>query len=219
MEIIVYTPENEIQDEVEIISQLLDLGPHHLYIRKPHLDDFSLVDYMEKFDPKYYPKMISTSLIITKEFELEGYHFTREILQKNEKYNEKILEWLHSNNKISSVSAHSTDEIKKHAGKYKHIIVSSVFKSISKENHEYNWDYEELKNEISILRTNSTFNIQHSTLFAVGGVDTDKISTIKEMHFEGFGLLGALWNEPENAINKFKAMIQMNILDPESSSG
>ncbi|MDB5226273.1 MAG: thiamine phosphate synthase [Bacteroidota bacterium] len=207
MKIIIYTPEIEIPDEVEIISQLLDLGACHLHIRKPHLDDFSLVDYMEKFDPKYYPKMISTSLIITKEFELEGYHFTREAMQKNEKYNDKILEWLHANNKISSVSAHSEEEIKRYAGKFKHIIVSPVFKSISKAEHQKKWNYDNLRNTIYEIRSHSTFNIQHSTLFSVGGMDIDKIEKIKKMHFDGFGLLGALWKNPEISIEKFKTII------------
>ena len=133
MKTILYTSPAETPHEIEIIIQSLDAGIDYLYIRKPELDDFSLVDFVEKIPEAYWSKCISTSLIITKEFNLGGYHFTSAILQKNELYNDKVLSWLHENNKISSVSAHNIDELKRHVGKFKHVIVSPLFKSISKE--------------------------------------------------------------------------------------
>ena len=107
MQTIIYTPPNNLENEIEIISQLLDNGADYLYIYKPELDDFSLVDFVESIPERYWKQCISTSLIITKEFDLGGYHFTRDIVQKNELYNEKILNWLSETNKISSVTAHN----------------------------------------------------------------------------------------------------------------
>ncbi|MDB5228509.1 MAG: thiamine monophosphate synthase, partial [Bacteroidota bacterium] len=141
----------------------------------------------------------------------EGYHFTKEALQKNDKYNDKIIDWLHANKKVSSISAHTVEEIKNYAGKFNHVIVSPVFKSISKKN-SYDWDFQELKKMFTDHRSQitkykgdpSTVNCE---LFAVGGIDLDKIEKIKEMHFDGFGLLGALWKNPEIAIEKFKTII------------
>jgi thiamine-phosphate pyrophosphorylase len=192
MQTIIYTPANNIENEIEIISQLLDNGADYLYIYKPELDDFSLVDFVETIPERYWKQCISTSLIITKEFDLGGYHFTRDIVQKNELYNEKILNWLSETNKISSVTAHSIDELKKYAVNFKHVIVSPIFPSISKENHSYDWDLEELKLTTHDSRLTTK-------LFAVGGVDETKISTVKNLNFDGIGLLGALWKEPENA--------------------
>ena len=118
MQTIIYTPANNIENEIEIISQLLDNGADYLYLYKPELDDYSLVDFVESIPEKYWKKCVSTSLIITKEFDLGGYHFIREVIQKNELYNEKILSWLKETNKISSVTAHSIDEIKKYSGMF-----------------------------------------------------------------------------------------------------
>jgi thiamine-phosphate pyrophosphorylase len=111
----------------------------------------------------------------------------------------KILKWLSETNKISSVTAHSIDELKKYADRFKHVIVSPIFPSISKENHSYDWNYEELRIMISDLRINSQISNLKSQIFAVGGVDETKISTVKNLNFDGIGLLGALWKEPENA--------------------
>jgi len=199
MKTIIYTPPNNLENEIEIISQLLDNGADYLYIYKPELDDFSLVDFVETIPEKYWKQCISTSLIITKEFDLGGYHFTRDIVQKNELYNEKILKWLSETNKISSVTAHSIDELKKYADRFKHVIVSPIFPSISKENHSYDWNYKELRIMISDLRIKSQISNLKSQIFAVGGVEETKISTVKNLNFDGIGLLGALWKEPENA--------------------
>jgi thiamine-phosphate pyrophosphorylase len=203
MKTIIYTPPNNLENEIEIISQLLDNGADYLYIYKPELDDYSLVDFVETIPEKYWKQCISTSLIITKEFDLGGYHFTRDIVQKNELYNEKILNWLSETNKISSVTAHSIDELKKYADRFKHVIVSPIFPSISKENHSYDWDFVELKSFI-----NSRLSTVDCKLFAVGGVDETKISIVKNLNFDGIGLLGALWKEPENACSVMLNLFQ-----------
>lgn len=202
MKTIIYTPEVEVQNEIEIITQLLDAGADFLYIRKPELDDFSLVDFVEKIPEQYWKQCICTSMIITKEFNLGGYHFTRDIIQKNTNYNDKVLEWLHGNNKISSVSAHSINDIKNYSERFKHVIVSPLFPSISKENHSYDWDFNDLQLTINDARLKSQ-------LFAVGGVDTSKIETVKNLNFNGVGLLGAIWQDSGNEINNFNKMLHL----------
>jgi thiamine-phosphate pyrophosphorylase len=202
MQTILYTPAQNLENEVDVIIQLLDNGIDHLYIYKPELDDFSLVDFVESIPEKYWKKCVSTSLIITKEFDLGGYHFTRDIVQKNELYNEKILAWLKEKNKISSVTAHSIEELKKYEVNFNHVIVSPLFPSISKENYSYNWNIEELKITINSRPTSS-----NSRLFAVGGIDENKIGAVKNLNFDGVGLLGTIWNN-DNPFEQFKKIIQ-----------
>jgi thiamine-phosphate pyrophosphorylase len=213
MQTIIYTPANNVENEIEIISQLLDAGADYLYIRKPELDDYSLVDYVEKIPEQYWKKCIATSMIIVKEFNLGGYHFTRDIVQKNELYNDKVLNWLHTNDKISSVSAHSTEEIEKYAGKFRHVIVSPLFKSISKDNHQYDWDCNDLRLTINDVRLKSQISSEASELksqiFAVGGIDLSKIETVKNLNFDGVGLLGALWKDPGNATTNFNKILHV----------
>jgi len=204
MQIVLYTAPTEIDNEIEIISTLFENGIDYLYLRKPELDDFSLVDFVEQIPEKYWSKCIATSLIITKEFDLAGYHFTQESLQKNTNYNQKILEWLHGNNKISSASAHSIEELNRHAGQFKHVMVAPLFPSISKENHFYNWDFETLSKQIATHKSQNTT----SRFFAVGGVDATKINEIQTLNFDGIGLLGAIWNSPANATENFNNLLQ-----------
>lgn len=204
MQIILYTAPVDIENEIEIIQNTLDAGVDYLYIRKPELDDFSLVDFVEKIPEKYWNKCISSSLIITKEFNLGGYHFTRDIIEKNEKYNDKVLEWLHTNNKISSVSAHNENEILIYSNKFNHVIVSPIFKSISKQNYSYEWNFDELKQNIATIKMRKN-NIQ---LFAVGGIDINNITLVKQLGFNGVGLLGAIWNASFKAQNELISIIE-----------
>ncbi len=208
MKTIIYTPANNIENEVEIISELLDNGADYLYIYKPELDDYSIVDFVETMPEKYWKKCISTSLIITKEFDLGGYHFTRDIVQKNKKYNEKILAWLKETNKTSSVTAHSIEELEKYAGTFNHVIVSPIFPSISKENHSYDWNMEELRIMNYELRIKSQISNLKSQIFAVGGVDINKIDVVKNLNFDGVGLLGAIWIDAESAISNFNQILE-----------
>lgn len=204
MQIILYTAPVDIENEIEIIQNTLDAGVDYLYIRKPELDDFSLVDFVEKIPEKYWNKCISSSLIITKEFNLGGYHFTRDIIEKNEKYNDKVLEWLHTNNKICSVSAHNENEILTYSNKSNHVIVSPIFKSISKQNYSYEWNFDELKQNIATIKIRKN-NIQ---LFAVGGIDINNITLVKQLGFNGVGLLGAIWNASFKAQNELISIIE-----------
>lgn len=203
MKTILYTPEQVVENEIDKISQLLEAGADYLYIRKPELDDFSLVDYVETIPERYWKQCISTSLIITKEFNLGGYHFTRDIIQRNVSYNDKVLDWLHENDKISSVSAHSTEELKDYAGKFRHVIVSPLFISISKENHRHDWDYERLQLFLKDCHGSLTL----TAYFAVGGIDLSNTGMVKNLNFDGIGLLGALWKEPDNALSNFNKIL------------
>jgi thiamine-phosphate pyrophosphorylase len=208
MKTIVYTPANNIENETDIIVQLMKEGADYLYIYKPELDDYSLVDFVETIPEQYWKQCISTSLIITKEFDLGGYHFTRDIVQKNELYNEKILAWLRETNKVSSVTAHSIEELKKYTGTFDHVIVSPIFPSISKDNYSYDWNMEELRIKNYDFRIKSQISNLKSQIFAVGGVDADKIETVRYLNFDGIGLLGALWKEPGNAVNNLNQILE-----------
>jgi thiamine-phosphate pyrophosphorylase len=111
---------------------------------------------------------------------------------------------LHDNNKITSVSAHTLEEIKTHCMNNNHVIVSPVFPSISKENHVVKWDKVALQDEL-IKYQNQT------TIYAVGGIDVTTIIEAKKMGFLHFGLLGALWKNPVTAVESFRK-IKNNVL-------
>ncbi|MCB9034921.1 MAG: thiamine phosphate synthase [Chitinophagales bacterium] len=196
MDFIIYTASDNFDGEIDVLTQLLEYPNTYLYIRKPELDDFSLVDFVEQIPEKYWQQCVTTSLIITKEFDLAGYHFTRDILSKNTNYNQKVIDWLHQNHKISSASAHDIATLQQYKSQFKHLILSPFFPSISKVNHQNNWNMTQIKDELLTERT--------SKIFAVGGIQADNINQIKSYNINGIGLLGTLWQDNNKAIEHFQ---------------
>jgi thiamine-phosphate pyrophosphorylase len=45
-------------------------------------------------------------------------------------------------------------------------------------------------------------------VLALGGIDDTNISRLREWGFTGAALLGAIWKEPANAINRFKNILE-----------
>ncbi|HMU97411.1 MAG TPA: hypothetical protein PLC61_03665 [Chitinophagales bacterium] len=122
MKTVLFTAPIETENEVMLLIELLELGLDYLYIYKPALDDFSLVDFVEKIPEKYWKQCISNSLIITKEFDFAGYYFTPDILQKNELYNQKIFDWLKQKNKICATAIAQPNAIA-NPNQFQHIFV------------------------------------------------------------------------------------------------
>ena len=123
MKTVLFTAPIETENEVMLLIELLELGLDYLYIYKRALDDFSLVDFVEKIPEKYWKQCISNSLIITKEFDFAGYYFTPDILQKNELYNQKIFDWLKQNNKISATTISQPNKLS-NSNSFEHIFIS-----------------------------------------------------------------------------------------------
>ena len=48
-----------------------------------------------------------------------------------------------------------------------------------------------------------------SQIFAVGGIDLSKIETVKNLNFDGVGLLGVLWKDPGNATTNFNKILHV----------
>ena len=113
------------------------------------------------------------------------------IKQIPEKHHNRVV--LHA--KIPSF--HSLKEIEEYQGKYNYALLSPIFDSISKIGYKSNFDLQEVK----------SFLQRRRNIIALGGVDEDKIETVRELGFAGVALLGAIW-QSENPIEKFKRILR-----------
>jgi len=180
MKITLHTSPVETENELCLISELFEAGLDYLYIQKPDLDDFSLVDFTEQIPEKYWEKCIASSLIITKEFDLAGYHFTQDIISKNNLYNQKILDWLHQNNKISSVTANSVKDLQEYIKSFKQIL---------------------LLPSISVQK-----NLNYSGSFILSAKDNKiNFKTVLKQNYNGIDISDILWqhDNSQDAISQF----------------
>jgi thiamine-phosphate pyrophosphorylase len=111
----------------------------------------------------------------------------------------QYVEGIHESNrhKVSlhsdQLKFHSLEEIEQYSVQYDYAFLSPIFNSISKKGYNSPFDLEVVKDFLQ--------NRQEK-IIALGGVDDDKIETVKTTGFDGVALLGAIW-ESEDPIGKF----------------
>jgi|SRR3972149_5782798 len=87
---------------------------------------------------------------------------------------------------------HSLQELNSCKKEYEYAFLSPIFDSISKENYKSKLDLSELEQIV-----------EGKKIIALGGIDEDKIETVREIGFFGVAVLGAIW-QSENPVGKFK---------------
>lgn len=113
------------------------------------------------------------------------------IQQISVEYRNSIV--LHSN----YLKFHSLIELEDCKEKYDYAFLSPIFDSISKVGYKSNFDLRVLSRFFSGMKN------RNEKIIALGGIDEDKIDTVKDLGFSGIALLGAIWQN-ENPVEKFK---------------
>lgn len=112
---------------------------------------------------------------------------------------EKYVESIHENHraKVSlhtdQLKFHSLEEIVQYARPYDYAFLSPIFNSISKKGYYSPFDLEVVKDFL---------HNRPEKLIALGGIDEDKVETVKATGFGGAALLGAIW-QSEDPVAKF----------------
>ena len=188
MIIVISNPE-PILNEQAVIHQLFDEGLEIFHIRKKDFSESEMRKFIEQIPEKYFNRIVLHS----------HYHLADE-------YNLKGIHVPVSNNNARScgtlsVSFHSMNEIEKFDAKFDYGFLSPLFDSISKEGYKSSFNLTEVKEFFRTYPLGRTG--EGLFLIALGGIDEDKIDSIKELGFSGIALLGAVW-QSENPLEKFK---------------
>lgn len=181
MIIVISNPE-PLRDEHEIIRQLFDEGLEIFHLRKKEYTGYEMKLFIENIPKKYFKKIVLHS----------HYHLAEE-------YNLKGIHVPHTFNGetfggIVSISFHTTDEIQKTNIPFDYGFLSPIFNSISKKRYKSSFDLNNIK---------QFMENRNEKIVALGGIDEDKIETVKGLGFSGIALLGAVWYS-ENPAGKYK---------------
>ena len=188
MQIIVLTPDNLINHEIDTINMLLDNGLEKIHIRKP---SFTLKEYREyilKIKKEYYSKIVlHGGFDLVKEFEIGGIHLNSVARKDGNIYNTI------SNNKNITISAstHSWNEIVEEKKRFDYLFISPVFDSISKEGYTASID---LNGAVALKQKLTKNNLYCPKIIGLGGVNVPHIPILKQFKFDGAAVYGAIWN-------------------------
>jgi len=174
-----------IKDEHEIIRQIFDEGLEVFHLRKKEYPESKLRAFIENIPAKYREKIVLHSHYhLATEYGLKGIHVSPA-------FSGKIPYG------TLSVSFHTVDEIRKIGIPFDYGFLSPVFDSISKEGYQSRFSLDEVKQFLEHRK---------EKIIALGGIDEDKIETVKNLGFSGIALLGAIWQSehPADKFNRIK---------------
>ncbi len=192
--IIVITPEEFIQNEVEIINGLFQEGLDLLHVRKPFTNLEKMADFIQKINSEFYHQLVLLSHYdLAKDFNVSRFHF-REIDRQKGLF--KTFK-----NKIISTSVHDIESFNELNDDWEYAFISPVFPSISKKG------YGENSTILSDIKKRTHSNVK---LMALGGINEKNINKAFENKIDGVALLGAIW-ESDEPLNVFKKCRQ-NVL-------
>ncbi len=192
--IIVITPEEFVQNEVEIINELFQEGLDLFHVRKPFTNSEKMADFIQKINSEFYHQLVLHSHYdLAENFNISRFHF-REIDRQNGLYKNFI-------NKTISTSVHDIKTFNELNNDWEYAFISPVFPSISKKG------YGENSTILSDIKKRTHSNVK---LMALGGINENNIQEVFDSEVDGVALLGAIWKSDE-PLNVFKKCRQ-NVL-------
>ena len=190
--LIVISPEHKVADEAQMLSQLFEYGLNYFHLRKYNLSEAGIITFINSIPAIFHNRIVlHSNFNLLEKFELKGIHLNEENRSKADNFEHK---------KIISTSFHSLEEIENNKYKYEYIFLSPVFDSISKPNYKSKFDLRMVEDRFRLWKKE---NREVCGVIALGGVEKNNISAIKQAGFAGAALLGTVW-ESKDPVKAFK---------------
>lgn len=200
MDVSVFSWPGHLKGEIAVLKGLFQAGLGTFHFRK---QDWSYSDchhYLTYFSDLEVKKIIlHQHFELRQKFPVKGIHFSsyQPVAKNREVFQDQSL--------LFSTSIHRLNQFVTLERGFSMVYISPIFDSISKSNHFGNFDGEDIKSFLDTTPNSIDF-------YALGGIDINKIKTLKTMGFDGAGLLGSIWeNFNNNGYKKtlayFKALL------------
>lgn len=214
---IITSPER-LHEEERVIAALLSAGTSRVLLRKPDWTTEEYAALLDTIHPDCYDRiLIRDQPLLAEQYGLAGTHWsgaaravyeTQLCHQDNAAVPKNSITpatksiWKNISNEAlnvlltNSTGIHSASEIASTHIRYSTLLLSPVFNSISKPGYAG--------------RTEGMLtNKDHRPVLALGGVDHTNIILLKQWHFDGAALLGAIWKTPAKAVENYYRIQQL----------
>lgn len=187
----VITHTGNIPEETKIWEQLLQEGADSILVRKPGWQEADYASLLSRTNTGCYPKlMIADHVPLCERYGLQGLHFGEAVrgnitAEQLNSYQQKG--WL------LSTSIHSVHTLHVISKNWNQLLLSPVFDSISKKGYRSAFEENFRLNKAGF----------EGNVLALGGINDTTAGKARDMQFDGIALLGAIWENPENAVSEF----------------
>lgn len=195
IQIVISSP-GPVENETERINELFNAGMELFHLRKPHASKKEVEKLLEAIPEHYRPRTVLHQYHeLAERFGISRLHFPENLRLSTK---ESELNTLYSAGYYLSTSIHKASALAGLPPCFGYVLFGPVFSSISKRGYrpdKNNVNFQELaKKPIKTI--------------AIGGVKASKINKIQELGFDGFALLGSIWNVPrEEGLQNLKECI------------
>lgn len=191
MKLILMTTPYFFIEEHQILTALFDEGLEILHLRKPNTEPL-FSERLLQLIPEVYRKQIVVHdhFYLKDEYKLKGIHLNERNPNVPNNYKGHV-----------SMSCHTAEDIIANKKQHDYLFLSPIFDSISKKGYTSRFSPTRLKEM-------SKEKIIDRKVMAMGGVELDNISMLKDCGFGGAVLLGAIWNRFDiHQTSDFKELI------------
>jgi thiamine-phosphate pyrophosphorylase len=192
--LVVVTNPTPLEQEATLLNALFEEGLELLHLRKKGYSEQETGEFIEKINPAYYSRIsLHYHHALAFRYGIKRLHFIESERRRQAQAN---LIGLKAQDMVLSTSIHSIEAYLELSPAFKYALLGPVFNSISKENYP------------SVLEGRAvTPHLRNDVkLVAIGGITGQTLVTAHEMGFNGAAVLGDLWQEPELAMDKFRAI-------------
>ena len=193
MELIVISDPGVIIDEAIIVNQLFKAGMKRFHLRKPDWSGTKVIDILTKIDKSFHGQIaLHQHHYLAEYFEIKGLHYReqdRMLTSPDQLIRKK------SQGYALSTSVHDL-KILKSMDAFHYVFFGPVFDSLSKSNYKS-------KLSASFYLDKTGINPK---VVALSGIKDSNLNQVREMNFDGAAVLGALWNNPYQAVANFKRL-------------
>lgn len=191
--LLIITHADHLPGETERWKELLSTGADAILLRKPGWTEDDYVSILERTDPVCYSRMLIAQYCqLQQRYGLLGTHFSEALRNSTPP---QWLEALRSEGCMLSTGVHHTGALAGMTNYWDLLLLSPVFDSISKPGY---------KGQVPEgFRLAPGINTGSARVLAMGGVDRSNAGLTRQMGFDGIALLGAIWQEPDKALERF----------------
>jgi thiamine-phosphate pyrophosphorylase len=175
--------------EPRLLTELLAAGLPRLHLRKPGWPAAQLEALIRALPPQFHGRLVLHAYPhLVRQYRLGGLHLTAS--QRAAAARRPAL----LPGQTLSTSFHSLAEISGHRRRYDYVFLSPIFDSISKAGYDSAFDLAAVTAFLQKLAGRVGYR---PLVLALGGVDSQNITSVQQAGFAGAAVLGSVWGSAE----------------------
>lgn len=187
--LVVITAPTALPDEPRLLTGLLAAGLARLHLRKPGWPAARVEALLLALPAQFYSRIVLHGHpALVRQHRLGGLHLTAS--QRAAARRRPTL----LPGQTLSTSFHSLAEIGGHRRRYDYVLLSPIFASISKEGYAGNFTLETVRTFLQKLAGRAGYRPH---VLALGGIDSQNITSLQPTGFAGAAVLGSVWGSAD----------------------